>query len=391
MKYGSFVALLCWAVTVAAQSPAERRIAAAARALSASPSRYELHNELALALARRARETGDPGFYLRAEEALKESLRIAPGNFEGQKVKVWVLLGKHEFSQALELARELNRQMPDDVQVYGMLADAYAELGQYEEAEKAVQWMLDLRPGNVAALTRGAYLRELFGDLEGALDFMQAALQRLPGGETEDRAWILTQLAHLSRLAGRHEIAARLAGRALQLMPGYHYALGELARICTAQGKHEEAVMLLRQRYRAAPHPENLYELAMALERAGELLEAQEAFVRFEQEARRESVTADNANRELVFYYADRAGDPPLALRLADEEMQRGRDVHTRHAYAWALFRNGRVAEAAREIETVLAVGVRDPSILEHAAAIRGAGSGGLMGGAAKGARNLPQ
>ena len=38
--------------------------------------------------------------------------------------------------------------------------------------------MLDLRPGNVPVLTRGAYLRELFGDVDGALEFMTDAFDR---------------------------------------------------------------------------------------------------------------------------------------------------------------------------------------------------------------------
>ena len=82
-------------------------------------------------------------------------------------MRVWVLLGKHQFAAALELARSLNKEIPDDVQVYGFLTDALVELGNYKEAEEACQWMLDLRPGNVAALTRASYLRELFGDIEG--------------------------------------------------------------------------------------------------------------------------------------------------------------------------------------------------------------------------------
>ncbi len=66
------------------------------------------------------------------------------------------------FAEALEQAAgELNKIFPDDVQVYGFLADAHVELGHYEEATDSVQWMLDLRPGNVPALTRAAYLREL--------------------------------------------------------------------------------------------------------------------------------------------------------------------------------------------------------------------------------------
>jgi len=37
--------------------------------------------------------------------------------------------------------------------------------GRYDDAERSAQWMLDLRPGNIPALTRAAYLRELFGDI----------------------------------------------------------------------------------------------------------------------------------------------------------------------------------------------------------------------------------
>lgn len=80
-----------------------------------------------------------------------------------------MLLGRHEFAEALALARTLSEQVPDDLLVYGFLTDAHAELGQYKEAEEACQWMLDLRPGNIPALTRAAYLRELFGDIEGAI------------------------------------------------------------------------------------------------------------------------------------------------------------------------------------------------------------------------------
>ena len=47
--------------------------------------------------------------------------------------------------------------------------------------------MLDLQPGNVPGLTRGAHQRELFGDIEGAIEFMIAAYQRTPPSEAEER------------------------------------------------------------------------------------------------------------------------------------------------------------------------------------------------------------
>ena len=45
-------------------------------------------------------------------------------------------------------------------------------------------------------------------------------------------------------------------------------------------------------------------------------------------------------------------------------------DAYTLDAYAWALHVNGRDAEARKEIETALAVGVRDSRIFAHAGEI---------------------
>src|SRR6266571_999240 len=105
------------------------------------PNKAEPYSDLAMALARRARETSDAAYYARAEEALKKALELSPQNLAVQKVGVWILLGKHEFAQARQQAEILNRRMPDDVQVYGFLTDANIELGNYADAEKAAQWM----------------------------------------------------------------------------------------------------------------------------------------------------------------------------------------------------------------------------------------------------------
>jgi hypothetical protein len=80
--------------------------------------------------------------------------------------------------------------------------------------------------------------------------------------------------------------------------------------------------------------------------------------------------SADNANRELIFYYANRARKPAEALRVAEMEIARRQDVYTLDAYAWALHVNNRHAEARRQIDRALAVGVVDPLILKHADAI---------------------
>jgi tetratricopeptide (TPR) repeat protein len=356
--------------TAGAATPAEQKIAAARASIEKNPARYQSYNDLAMALARRARETADPAYYTQAAAALAESRRLAPENLEADKIETWLLLGTHEFARALEKARAINRRVPDDLMTYGMLVDAYAELGRYAEAEEAAQWMLDLRPGAVPGLTRAAYLREIFGDVEGALELMTTALDQVPMRESEERAWILTHVAHLQLAAGRIDRAQALAEEALRLFPGYHYALGELARVYERRGDYARETSLLADRYRVAPHPENLFVWADALARAGRAPDARASFAEFERKAVAEADRADNANRELALYYVDHARRPADAVRIMEREITRRRDIHTLDAYAWALFAAGRGAEARRIEAEVLAVGTSDVAIRRHAAAM---------------------
>ena len=183
-------------------SPAERGMAQASRLIEKNPKNFEAYNALALALSRRARETSDVKYYTLAEETLKKSFEISPANFDGERICVWLLLGKHEFGAAREEALKLSKKMPDDVMIRGFLTDANVELGNYKEAEESAQMMLDLKPGNLPGVTRAAYLRELFGDVDGSLELMNMAYQSTAPGEVEDAAWIITQEAHLNLTIG---------------------------------------------------------------------------------------------------------------------------------------------------------------------------------------------
>jgi tetratricopeptide (TPR) repeat protein len=354
-------------------SPAERRIAAARAALDKDPKRASLWNDLALGLARRARETADTAFYREARAATERSLQIEPGNLEGRKLQVWILLGQHEFQRAVDTAEQINRSMPDDVLVYGFLVDGYTELGRYAEAEKAAQWMLDMRPGNVPGLTRAAYLRELFGDHEGAVELMDSAYRRTAHAEVEDRAWILTQIAHLSLLTCRTGPAEALLTEALKLFPDYHYALAQMAELRTTQGRLPEAAVLRARHVGVAPHPENRYELGAALVRAGKSADAEVQWQAFETAARAEMSGWDNANVELIYYYVDHAGRPAEALAIARREAERRRDIRTLEALAWALQANGRSSEAKTEMDKALAVGIRAAASFYHAGTIAAA------------------
>lgn len=350
-----------------AATPAETAIEKAQAEIAKHPDHAQSYDALAMAYARRARETSDVQFYAKAEGTLQRSFALSPDNYEGLKTQAWLQLGRHEFAKALETATKLNKKVPDDVIVYGYLADANTELGNYKEAVAAVQWMLDLRAGNIPGLTRAGYQRELHGNLAGALDLMQMAYGSTPSSETEDRAWLLTQMAHLSFVAGDLPKAESYANGALAMFANYHYALGMLAQVRIAQKRYDDAVGLLRTRYANAPHAENLLPLAEALQLAGQTEEADKAFAEFERKSLAETNIGDNSNHELIAYYVDDAHQPVKALEVAKREIARRKDVSTLDCYAWALAANGEYQAANAQIQKALQVGVKDPRILAHA------------------------
>ena len=351
-------------------SPAERNMAESQSLIRDKPAQYSGYNLLTTALVRRARETSDARYYAQADEYVKKSLQLAPNNFDTKKIQVSILLGEHEFPAALDLAKALNKQVPDDVMVYGLLTEANAELGNYKDAEIAAQWMLNLRPGNLPALTHAAHLRELFGDIDGSYDLLQMAYESTPPTEDEERAWLLTQMGHLRLATGNTDTAEKLLEQALAIFPNYPFATGALGEVRMQQTRYEEAVVLFRQCYQYTSRTENLYDLARALRLAGHGGEAKKAFVEFETKALLESSHKDNANRELIFYYADCVKQPAKALQVAEQEYSWRKDVYTLDAYAWALHANGRDLDARKQIETALAVGIRDAKLLLHAGEI---------------------
>jgi tetratricopeptide (TPR) repeat protein len=353
------IACLLVASAALAESPAEVGIRKAQAEIASRPDHYGYYNELATAYLRRARETSDVGYYQKAEEALDKGLAIAPDNFEGLKLRTRVLLGTHQYARALELAAKLNKQTPDDVAVYGYLAEANAELGNYQAAAEAAQWMLNIRPGNRAGLATAGYLREMLGYIDPAIEVTRKALDATPFQETEERAWLLVRLAHLNVLAGNLPQAETCAASALGLFPGYPAGLDALAEVRIAQQRYDEAVSLLRKGYDQAPRVANLYAIGKALELAGRKGEAGAAFAEFERKALGESGEADNANRELIAYYVDVANKPAEALRLAEREIARRHDVSTLDCYASALAATGDTERAAAEMHQAQAAGAR--------------------------------
>ena len=361
--------LFLLALTLHASPYVDQRIAYAKEQIKKQKDRPQGYSDLAIALARRARETGDPAYLKQAEDAINDSLRIAPANFEARKARVIVRLQQNRFADALEEAQALNKQIPDDNLTYGLIADAQIALGNYREAEKATQFMIDMQQVNAPGIKRGADLRELFGFPEGANDWWNSALRITSANDTEERAWILTRMAHVQLRVGKKDVADKYLQQAFSLDPNYPWALTAMAMVRIAQERPAEAVDLLRKRLAQHEDLESSYQLARALEKSGRADDARKAYDDFEKAALAASAQPANANRDLILYLADhdKAKD---AVRIGREELARRHDALTLDAMAWALYRAGEFAEARKEIDKAIAVGIRDAGLFYHAGAI---------------------
>ncbi|MDQ3934727.1 MAG: hypothetical protein M3340_08875, partial [Actinomycetota bacterium] len=124
---------------------------------------------------RQVRETEDPIFYRPAERALAEARRLEPDSPAVALGVGELAMSKHRFRDGLRWGLRARRLAPDLVRPLGLIADAQVELGRYDDAARTLQRMVELKP-SLPAYARISYLRELHGDLPGAIEAMRLAV-----------------------------------------------------------------------------------------------------------------------------------------------------------------------------------------------------------------------
>ncbi len=198
--------------------PSDPRIGLLETALRQEPASLVRRCDLTRALLERYRHTAEPALLARAAELLTALREQAPDSFEAQKLKAWETLLRGRTAQALPLILALHKKMPDDLELYGYLVEAYTKLGQLDQAEHQANWMLRLRPQHPDTLRRAAELRERFGDSEGALLMWNDLYRRTPPIQSLDRAYILARVARLIK-ASNPERAKAVAAESLRIAP----------------------------------------------------------------------------------------------------------------------------------------------------------------------------
>jgi tetratricopeptide (TPR) repeat protein len=359
------------ALAHAAPSAADRAMADAQAVVQRGPTAGALV-DLAAAFMRKARETGDPGYYGRAAAALDRAVAIAPGHYGALRARAWVLLGKHEFAAALRAARTARAIEPHDWWNYGNLADACVELGRYDDAVRATTRMMALRPG-LPVYTRVAALRALMNDRRGAIEALELALVTADPRDPEERAWILTYLGHEHWALGELSPARARYEEALRTFPDYHLALPGLAHLRAAQGDTVGAIHLYEQALALAPMPAIAGALGDLYAATGDPQRAEATYDFAMYMGRVAEATGTTYGRELALFLADHDRRLPDALRLARQEAGRRGDIYTDDALAWAYYKNGRLADAMRTVHRALRLGTEEALLHYHAGMIAAA------------------
>ena len=316
-----------------------------------------------LVLQQQARVSGNPALYPRAAAALEQALRLDPRNASAIRGLAALAASRHRFRESLVLARRAQALEPGVAAVYGLIGDANLELGRYRAAFAAFDRMATLRP-SASAYARISYARELTGDLPGALEAMELAVDSAGAGEPA--AWTRTLTGNLL-LSLRREAEAKVRFReALAFVPAYPGALSGLAELRAATGDLEGARRLYARAASTAPVPELAASLGDVLDRLGRRAEAERAWQRAEE---LESFFAANGGRNLL-ETAEFDLDHDRNLRVALDRARRGRaerpSVEGDHVLAWALYKNNRCAEARPVSLRSLRLGTLDVDGLYH-------------------------
>lgn len=333
-----------------------------------SPDDANSYAILGDAYVQRARETGDPSYYGKAEAVFEEALKRDPQNIEALIGKGSLALSRHQFREALDLGQQAAAINPSVPRIYGVIADAQTELGMYPEAVQTLQTMVDMRP-DLSSYSRISYARELHGDLPGAISAMQLAVNA-GGPAAENTQWVRVQLGNLYFNQGNLADATDQYQQSLFQMPGYVYALAGMGRVRAAQGQYDEAIKLYQQAIAQIPLPEFVIALGETQEAAGRPADAAKQYELVRAMQQLFKANGVDTDLELALFDADHGQDPQGTLALARAAYDRRPSVKGADTLAWALFKAGQLDEARRYADQALRLGTQDSLMLYHAGMI---------------------
>lgn len=322
----------------------------------------------------KARQTFDAGYYTLAEQCALALDHRETNGAAGLLLRGHASHSQHRFGEAEALARQLVeiRGLAID---FGLLGDILMDRGRVDEAARAYQSMLDLKP-DPQGYARAAHYRWLTGDPGGAIEVMHMAANGSSPGDPDTAAWMQTQLARYCWYSGADSDASDAVAAALGFRAEYPPALLLRGRMLMAAGHPGDAIQSLEPAAAANPLPEYQWALAEAYRASERTSDAG----RIEREILERGPAVDP--RTCALFLATRQEQVELAVRLARDELSLRADVYSHDTLAVALLAAGLMAEANSEMEEALVGGTPDPRLWLHAGAIAARNSRGAVAAA---------
>lgn len=325
------------------------------------------YNQLAVLYIKKARSTGDFSLNSKAETAIQKALTIKPDDISAQKLKASLHLTFHRFQDALELGTELQRKLPNDAFVYGVLTDANTELGNYQKAVEAAQKMMDIRP-DTASYARAAHQRSLHGDHEGAVELFKLAARTADPNDKEAQSWCIVQVGDELWKYGKYAEAEKIYDEALQNFPNYYLAIAGKGRARAAQGDFENAIKFLTEANNRVPNVETAILLGDMYAKQGDAEKAKQQYDLVQ--IIEQKIGVNNDQKRLAMLWADQNVKLDEALAIAQREHAMRKDIFTADTLSWVLYKKGKFQEAKKASDEARRLKTNDARILYHAGMI---------------------
>ena len=313
---------------------------------------------LGLAYQQRARETGDPSYYTKADGALEQALALDSKDYLVYSGLGSLALSRHRFRQALTLGEQAHAIAPTIAMNYGVVGDALIELGRYPQAFRTFDEMVHIQP-SLTSYSRISYARELLGRTGTAIKAMKLAVDAATDTK-EPLAWTHVQLGKLYFGHGRYVDAAREETLALGIFPGYAYGLDALAQTRAAEGRYATAISLERQAVDAIPLPQYVSFLGDLYRVTGRPVLAQRQYALIGAIDRLLKANGVRTDVDIALFQADHGIRLGQALSRARVGRAERPSIDGDDVLAWTLARNGLCGEALRYSKLALHLGTQD-------------------------------
>ncbi len=346
-------------------------IAQAQARLHASTTDSRAMDTLAGAYLQKVREVGDPGYYPKVESLLTSALRANPHDGQAATLMGSLALARHQFHDAARWGRQGSSELPSAASPLGVLVDAQTQLGDYQSAVATCQQMVNLKP-DLSSYARVSYLRELNGDIPGAIDAMQRAVEA-GGPVPENVAYTRTLLGTLYFNSGRIDEAASEYQQTLTEDPGYPAALAGIGRVRATQRRYAEAIDLYKKAVATYPLPDVVIALGDVYAVGGDSASAGRTYDLARAELKLYQANGVDLDAELALFEIDHGGDVNAALAGAEQALADRPNVVVDDVVAWARFRAGNLQGALVASRSALRLGGRDALFYYHRGTIENA------------------